>query len=204
MGFFNLTSKSKKKEKIDATKFEDYKESLPSNTKFLIKIFKDMTLSDFEEYPIWINCHLIDYEQPWYDETREDYFRPWFGYLPIIPGNMIFLVKSNLTCFDGTTYNGFITPTEEKPKDITKALGTIQPHIIHPSGKLVNFWYGLLKPSKEYLDKQYKLLEKTADKIFPIKFEVEKGLTKGIESGEIPGFCYSKYVGKKQKVKIIR
>jgi hypothetical protein len=204
---FNLANKSKKKRKIPVKKieeYEEYRESIPADAKALIKLFGELTESDFEQYPVWVSCHLIDYNQPWYDETHEEHFRPWFGEIPVNPRHMTFLVKSTLTLADGTIVKGFITPIEEIPKDVTKALGKIQPQILHSSGKLISFWYGLLRPSEDTISKQYELLGKTSDQVFPIRFEPERELTKGIVTGVIPGFCYFEYTEGDKNIKVIK
>src|SRR5438105_433781 len=30
-----------------------------------------LTPDDFAKYPVWINCHTTDYDEPWYEETDE-------------------------------------------------------------------------------------------------------------------------------------
>jgi hypothetical protein len=93
--------------------------------KPLLKKFSELRLSDFEKYPVWVNCHVIDYEESWYDDTDEETFRPWLEELPVDPGYTMFLVKSTLTLNDGTVFCGFITPLKKsalKKRFITKRL----------------------------------------------------------------------------------
>jgi hypothetical protein len=44
-----------------------------------LKQFGDLTVDDFARCPAWISCHVQDYDEPWYDETDEETFRPWTG-----------------------------------------------------------------------------------------------------------------------------
>jgi len=93
--------------------------------KPILKQFSELRLSDFEKYPVWVNCHVIDYEESWYDDTDEETFRPWLEETPVDPGHTIFLVKSTLTLNDGTVFCGFITPIKKsalKKRFITKWL----------------------------------------------------------------------------------
>jgi len=154
--------------------------------KPLLKQYGDLTMDDFIRHPVWINCHTEDYDEPWYDDTDEETFRPWVGTLPCDPDKGIFLVRAELTLADGTRFPGFITPQKDgKPP----YLGTLQPCLFAQSGKLHGFWGGIRKFSREECDHVYADLGKDASKIFPIRFAVEKGFTNGHTSGEIPGFC---------------
>jgi len=35
--------------------------------KPLLRQFGDFTPADFEAHPVWVNCHVIDYDEPWYE-----------------------------------------------------------------------------------------------------------------------------------------
>ena len=175
--FFLLDSKSK----------NPARSSLDS-TKPLLRQFGDLRSQDFEDYPVWINCHVIDYDEPWYDDTDEETFRPWTKKLPVDPTTM-FLVKASLTLADGTNMSGFITP--QNPDDLSgKAdFGIIQPQIFLPDDERVGFWFGIFAPSPEEVSSFYSALDKTQQDVFPIAFEANEGLATGITSGSILGFC---------------
>lgn len=165
------------------------------------KQFSELILADFDDHPVWVNCHLVDYDEPWYDEINEETFRPWIGDIPIDPNKATFLVKATFTIADGTVLNGFITPVSNVNKDVTEILGSIQPYIFALSGKRIHFWFGSIPCSDEGIKNIYYLLEKNSKDIFPIEFVAESGLVKGVTSGTIPGFCYME---ENRKVKIIR
>jgi hypothetical protein len=156
----------------------------------LLKQFGALKLVDFEKYPVWVSCHVIDYDEPWYDGTDEETFRPWTGDTPIDPDRTIFLVKTTFVLADGTVLNGFITPVGDINEDATKLLGTIQPCIFSPSGKLIHFWFGGIPFSEKDIKNMNYLLGKGSKDIFPIQFKAESGLAKGIISGTIVGFYH--------------
>ncbi len=156
----------------------------------LLKQFGDLRRADFEAHPVWVQCHLIDYEQPWYDATDEETFRAWTAAMPVHPTQALFLIKATFTLFDGRLLYGFITPAGEQTGNGKSALATIQPHIFHPSGTLISFWFGIASPSDHDVTKICSLLGIPLDRIFPIKFEAQPGLATGTTSGVIPGFCY--------------
>jgi hypothetical protein len=68
-----------------------------------------LTADDFERLPIWLHCHVVDYDEPWYEETDEETFRPWTGPLPVAPESH-FLVRADFTAADGSRFVGFLTP----------------------------------------------------------------------------------------------
>ena len=39
-----------------------------------LKQFGELVPADFERHPVWIGCHVADYEEPWYEETDEETF----------------------------------------------------------------------------------------------------------------------------------
>ena len=59
-----------------------------------LKQFSDLTPSDFERHPIWVDCHVVDYDEPWYDDTDEETYRPWAGPLPVEIGSSV-LVRAD-------------------------------------------------------------------------------------------------------------
>ena len=156
--------------------------------KPLLKQFGDLTLPDFDQPPVWVNCHVIDYGKAWYDDTDEETFRSWDGDLPVDPAEAMFLVKAKLTLADGTEYDGFITPQQESSEP---DLGTIQPYLFTKSGEVFSFWFGILHPSQEEINSFYEELGKSVKQVFPIQFKAEDGYARGVIAGTIPGFCRS-------------
>jgi hypothetical protein len=167
--------------------------------KPLLRQFGDLTPKDFETHPVWVNCHVIDYNQPWYDETDEETFRPWLEDIPVDPAETMFLVRASLRLADGTTIPGFITPQSPQDNPGNPDLGLIQPQLFLPSGKRVSFWFGIMSPPKNAISELYAALGKTGEEVFPLTFNAETGLATGIVSGSVLGFC-SKGRGDEVKV----
>jgi hypothetical protein len=104
-----------------------------------LKQFGDLTAEDFERHPVWIGCHTADYDEPWYDDTDEETFRPRTGDLPADPSEGMLLVRANATLRDGSSFPGFLTPAFE-PGDLgmrrsrscaSDAVATVQPETRH-------------------------------------------------------------------------
>jgi hypothetical protein len=151
-----------------------------------LKKFSDLAVSDFERYPVWVNCHVGDYDEPWYEDTDEETFRPWTGRLPVEPDTM-YLVSATMQLADGSQLVGFATPmSDDQP--LPRSLGTMQPELFSTSGERVSFWLGI-STSREYIDSAYRVLGKGPAEIFPIAFRAIPGLSGGICAGDIPGFC---------------
>lgn len=155
--------------------------------KPILKQFGDLTPADFEKHPVWASVHGLDCNEPWYDDTDEETFRPWTGKLPVSSEAGMFLVRARLTLADGRVLDGFVTPqTSSEPLD----LGIIQPQIFLPSATRSDFWDGMFKRDPKVRKIVYLELGKDAKAIFPIQFAAEEGLAKGHVAGTIPGFCW--------------
>ena len=95
--------------------------------------FGDLTPAHFAAHPVWIQSHILDYDEPWYDETDEETFRPWTGQLPASPEEGMLLVAADLRLQDGTALEGFVTPALRDAANDPALLGTIQPQLFLPS-----------------------------------------------------------------------
>jgi hypothetical protein len=152
-----------------------------------LKQFGDLTPADFVEHPVWASVHTLDYDEPWYDETDEETFRPWAGELPVSPEAGIFLVRAKLTLADGRVLDGFITPQHHSE---AMDLGAIQPQAFLPSGTRCDFWDGMFKRDPKERNILYRELGNDSTSVFPIQFAAERGFATGHVDGTIPGFCW--------------
>ena len=156
-----------------------------------LRDFGDLTPADFEAHPVWVNCHVIDYEEPWYDETDEETFRPWTGELPVSPHHTMFLVRAELVLNDGAHCKGFVTPAiADDPGIQLHELATMQPHLFLPNQELAGFWLGVFSPGDDDCRRVYDALGKEAADVFPIRFAAKEGLATGRTSGTIEGFYW--------------
>lgn len=150
----------------------------------ILKQFVDLRPHDFKQHPIWVNVHVLDYDEEWYEDTDEETFRPWLEGRPV-GGNEMYLVSASIRFADGTEFEGFVTPV-----DVFSGLrdfGSLQPHVFPSSGRSFGFWHGLFRYSDLELD-FYECFAKSPDQVFPIQFQALPGLTSCIAAGEIPGF----------------
>ncbi len=195
-----IIKKRNDKKDIDNNKRVESKVLLIDN-KPLLKQFGDLTISDFDKYPIWVQCHIIDYDEQWYDNTDEETFRPWIDKLPVSPDIAMFLIRAELKLKDGEVSPGFITPCSESEYKNENDLGLIQPQMFTKKGERIGFWTGMFPIDKVQIDSIYKLINKEPDKIFPIYFKAIDGLSIGVSSGKINGFLTK---GKGNKVIIMK
>ena len=80
---------------------------------------------------MWVGCHTLDYDEPWYENTDEETFRPWTGKLPADASAGMLLVKATLELHDGSRHPGFVTPALKEGD-----LGTQQPQIFAGNRRL--------------------------------------------------------------------
>lgn len=146
-----------------------------------IKPFSEIVASDFEEHPVWVSCHSVDYDEPWYDEVDEEACRPWTGSLPVDPEEDMYLVRASCTLADGSVHAGFLTPSVEAD------MGTMQPHMFADNQRY-GFWGGMLGVPKRERKKFYKLLGLKAKSVFPIHMEADSKLASGLVAVKVEGF----------------
>ncbi len=146
-----------------------------------LKQFGELTAEDFDRHPAWINCHVEDYGEPWYDETDEETFRPWSRELPVSAADGMLLVKAVATLADGSLLPGFVTPAAGTD------LGLVQPQVF-AGGRMFSFWGGVMGIAQQYRDEFYKAVGKGADAVFPIRFAVAAGLVRDATDVVVNGF----------------
>ena len=147
-----------------------------------LKQFGDLSPADFDRNPVWVSCHGTDDEEPWYDETNEETFRPWTGALPVSQADGMFLVRALFELRDGTGLKGFVTPAFRETD-----LGVLLPHMF-VGERSFRFWGGMFGVRADERLALYSALGKDADDVFPLRFEAEPGLATGATAGEIKGF----------------
>ena len=156
--------------------------------------FGDLSADHFARHPVWIGVHGVDDEEPWYDDTDEETFRPWDGGLPADPESGMLLVRAEMTLADGTGLPGFVTPDPGTPGQAGH-LGTVQPHLVAPDGRLHGFWTGGLRSSAEHRAGVYASLRRRPEAVFPLRFRADATLVRGGVEGRIDGFLSSEELG---------
>lgn len=136
--------------------------------------------SDLERFPVW-EFATDEEGEPGQDEET---VKPRPDVSIVDPSDGIFIVKTELVANDGTRFVGYSTPTD------SDHIGYIQPHVVTDRGQ-VNFWRGSYPPNRRDLQRDYKLLGKTAAELFPVRY---RALVKhqGVElEGEVSAFLHS-------------
>ena len=106
--------------------------------------FGDLSEAHFRRHPVWIQCHTVDYDAPWYDDTDEETFRPCDEPRPVGPDMGMLLVRATATLADGTVLPAaFLTPIfEDGHPGVSHPLGGMQPQMFGPSAAREAFWFG--------------------------------------------------------------
>ena len=146
-----------------------------------LKQFGDLIPEDFQRHPVWLHCHVADYDEPWYDETDEETFRPWPGKLPADPAVGTLLVRAAVVFRDGSQYVGFLSPAPDGN------IGIMQPQVF-VARRLFSFWGGMPGVPEERRRSFYAAVGKAPDDIFPLRVTAESGLVNGEWSVEVKGF----------------
>ena len=73
------------------------------------------------------------------------------------------------------------------PNDSDDDMGAIQPVIVTDGGQIM-FWWGILEPTRDWMDSAYHFLGRAASDVFPIRFLSDLDSTDGPISGVIAGF----------------
>jgi hypothetical protein len=149
--------------------------------------FGDLSPAHFAKHPVWAACHSFDHDQPWYDETDEETFRPHTEDAPVNPTDGMYLISARFRLADGSSFKGFITPAQPKEQG-DGVLGLIQPQMYLPSGERVGFWLGMFGESEGEAARLYAALGRDASSVFPISFSADETGATGIVTGTIAGF----------------
>ena len=153
----------------------------------ILKQVGDLVAADFEEYPVWVDCHIVDYDEPWYDDTDEETVRPWSGTFPVDPEEATFLVSAQFRLPTGKVFPGWVNPRPfAEPFD----LGFMQPRIF-VAGRIYAFWGGGLLATVEERSSFYAAAGVSAISAFPIEFSALPGLASGRSAGQLEGFYHA-------------
>ena len=154
------------------------------------KLFDELTARDFITTPIWIDCHLSDFEQPWYDELDDEAFRPWTGQFPV-PDELACLVSTNFTTSNDILLEGFIEHGFDERADAD--FPSFRPRAFLDEKDRIDFWHGnVYQFGAEQLNADMQKLQMRCnaelDAILPVHFSAKAGLLQNEISGSIKGF----------------
>ena len=141
-----------------------------------------LTPADFGASPVWEFAP----DEEGLDGQDECTVRPSGQHGPVDVNTGMFLVRATFTLADGSSAVGYVSP----PYDFDDDLGVIQPVIVTEAGQIM-FWWGILKPTRDWIDSAYRMLGRDASNVFPIRFLSDLDSTDGPISGKhfYRGFC---------------
>ena len=141
----------------------------------------DLTVVDLQQYPFW----EFALDEEGVEGQDEATVRPVLCDGSIDPSGLVLIVRARFTLPDGTRHLGHMTVDSND----TEHLGTIQPSICLSKSQ-ASFWYGATAPDQQEIDATLKLLDRTADQLFPLAFESDVPMAIPSVRGSIPGFLY--------------
>ena len=148
--------------------------------------FGDLTPDNFARHPVWIQCHIVDYDEPWYEETDEETFRPRTAPLPADPTEGMLLARATFVFADASRHDGFLTPAV--PGDPIELLGLMQPQLFLPDGTLAGFWEGGFARGDAEHAAFYRAMGKSAKEVFPMDCFAPSELVTGVTQATLHGF----------------
>ena len=155
----------------------------------------ELTPEDLATHPVW--QFALDEEcEEGQDEAT---VRPVDE--PLDPGEGMSIAKAEFTLNDGTVLVGFLSPSVPNLPKLFHFEGDdgsseSQPSIVTTEGHVM-FWHGVIKPMPEAVAESYRILGgKSAEEVFPVKFQTVAQITTGEIAGEIRGFMYVEKVKK--------
>ena len=99
----------------------------------------DISPGDFEQHPVWVSCHLVDYDEPWYDDVDEEEFRALESGLPIDRDTVAYISATFHTA-KGIELSGYIENWGEPTG--RNSLLDYSPTLFGPAGNRISFWHG--------------------------------------------------------------
>ena len=150
----------------------------PASLTPIRKQVGDLTPSDLKEYPTWE--FAIDEEGEGGDEET---VRPRQEVKFVEPAEGLFIVRAEFAAADGTRFDGFVSPHEER--HVAHAHPTIVTDKAH-----VPFWSGIVRPTQAHLDASYSALGKAPEELFPLRYRAVVEHAGSELEGEINGFMH--------------
>jgi hypothetical protein len=147
----------------------------------------NLTLIDIMRFPAWE--YALDEES--FKGQDERTVRPYIAAPPLNPNDSYFIVRTSFFLADGTIMKGLIKPKRlEKHYFISTVIPyDLQPILISKEWK-IDFRYGIKKPDSDEIAKNYRIIGKKQNEIFPIIFRSDIEVSNSLTEGSIEGFMY--------------
>jgi hypothetical protein len=150
----------------------------PASSSTIRKQVGDLAPSDLKEYPTWE--FAIDEEG---EEGDEETVRPRPEVKFVDPAEGLFIVRAEFAAADGTRFDGFVSPHEERHVAHT------QPTIVTNKAH-VPFWFGIVPPTRSRLNASCRALGRAPEEIFPLRYRALVDHAGAELEGEINGFMH--------------
>ncbi len=150
----------------------------------------ELSPEDLEQVAVW-EFALDEEGEPGQDEATVKP-RPDLD-AGVEPDEGLFVVRAEFKAAGGATFAGFVTP------DPDGDLGAVQPTVVTGEGH-VPFWFGMVEPQPEAIEKSYATLAVERSELFPLTFRTAVPVSDAPMEGEVPGFLYLDESGKPREV----
>lgn len=180
--------------------------------KPILKQEGDLTPADFKRHPAWVSVHNFDSDEPWYEQSDEETFRPWTGPLPFREARGFVLFAATFRLADGSLFAGYcrsvrddwdapIAPLPRSNGGRGEARSWSDSHAGSPLSVLLlqsptifigerAFDFHLRTPDLRgaAVRNFYAAIGKTPREVFPVAFAAKRsGLAEGVTSGRLDG-----------------
>jgi hypothetical protein len=147
----------------------------------------DLVLDDLAKFPVW----EFALDEEGHEDQDERTVRPYFASPPLDQGQAYLIVRASFYLADGTQMIGYIKPLELGDASMLTPLipADMNPIIITQQGH-VAFWYGASQPDSEEISRNYAILNKRPQEVFPIRFASDVEVLNSIVDGVLEGFLY--------------
>ncbi len=147
----------------------------------------NLTLDDLEQFPAWE--YALDEEE--LEDQDERTVRPHLASPPVNPDEVYCIVRASFYLADRTRLAGYLKPIMLRENNVVMPLipADMEPTVITDRGRVI-FWYGASQPDPEEISRNYAILNKNPEEVFPIRFASDVEVLNSIVEGVLEGFLY--------------
>ncbi|WP_153556475.1 hypothetical protein [Roseimaritima sediminicola] len=159
-------------------------------TKPIFRNCDDIGPSELASFPVWVYCHLTDYDEPWYEDVDDEAYRAWTDDSPI--GNdTVAIVAASFRTHAGILLQGFI---ETWGDSTGNPVLDLKPTIFDADGHRIALWHGATYQfGTDHLDdciaRFERLLGGSMPDHFPVRVEVKANVFGDALTDSLPGFA---------------
>jgi hypothetical protein len=136
--------------------------------------------ADLHEFAVW----EFALDEEGVEGHDEETVRPRLDLARVDPHDGLFIVRAEFLAADGTAFDGFASPHEERH------IRYVQPTIV-TERRHVRFWFGVVPPDPAVLNASYHALGKTPQQLFPLRYRSLVDTAYSDIAGTVDGFIHS-------------